>query len=53
MCNFCVVGLQKIYERTSGFLKSNKGLLCTTDLVCSFFKFISYIFKGEVMNGFN
>ena len=24
------------------FTKSNKGLLCTPDVVCSFFKFISY-----------
>ena len=32
----------------SGFLKINKGLLCTPDLVCSFFKLISYIFKGKV-----
>ena len=29
------------------FLKSNKVLLCTPDLLCSFFKFISYIFQRE------
>ena len=29
------------------FLKSNKGLLCTPDLMCSFFKLISYIFQRE------
>ena len=48
MCNFCVIGLQKTYGRT---LKSKKGLLCTRDLVCSFYKFISYIFQMESDNG--
>ena len=48
MCNlFCVVGLQKMYGRTQVFKKSNKGLLCTQDLVCSFFKFICYIIQRE------
>ena len=28
-------------------LKSNKGLLYTPDLACSFFKLISYIFQRE------
>ena len=31
----------------SGFLKSNKGLLWTPELECSFFKFISYISQRE------
>ena len=33
--------------KNSGFLRSKKGLLCTPDLVCSFFKFISHIFQRE------
>ena len=32
--------------KNSGFLKSNKGLLCTPDLVYSFFKLISFS-KGK------
>ena len=36
-----------MYGKNSGFLKSNKGLLCTSDLVCTFFKLISYIFQKE------
>ena len=35
---------RKCIRKDSGFLKSNKGLLCTPDLVCSFFKLVSYIF---------
>ena len=33
--------------KNSDFLKSNKGLLGTPDLVSSFFQFISYIFQRE------
>ena len=33
--------------KNSGFPRSKEGLLCTTDLVCSFFKFISHIFQRE------
>ena len=33
--------------KNSGFLKSNRGLLCSPDLVCSFFKLISYILQRE------
>ena len=35
---------RKCIWKDSGSLKSTKGLLCTPDLVCSFFKLISYIF---------
>ena len=46
-CNFYVV--RKCMEKLR-FSKSNKGLLrmlCTPDLVCSFFKLICYIFQRE------
>ena len=33
--------------KNSGFLKSNKGLLCTPNLVCSFFKLLIYIFQRK------
>ena len=33
--------------KTSNFLKSAKGLLCTPHLVYSFFKFISYSLQRE------
>ena len=46
----CVIFVLLDYEKVwknSGFLKSNEGLLCTPDLVCSFIKFICYIFQRE------
>ena len=44
---FLCCGITEKVWKKSGFLKSNKGLLCTPDLVCSFFNLISYIFQRE------
>ena len=44
--NFLCCRIAENVWKNSGFLKSDKGLLCTPDLVCSFFKLISFS-KGK------
>ena len=44
---FCNFYLGRKCMEELRFSKSNKGLLCTPDLVCSFFKLICYIFQRE------
>ena len=38
---------ENVWKNSGFLLRSKKGLLCTPDLVCSFFKFISHIFQRE------
>ena len=39
--------------KNSGFLKSNRGLLCPPDLVCSSLSSLVTFYKGKVTNMFN
>ena len=52
-CNFDTVELQKMYEKIKVSLRTDRGLLCTADLVYCFFELVSYSFQRESLKYMN
>ena len=52
-CNFDTVELQKMYEKIKVSPRTDRGLLCTADLVYCFFELVSYSFQRESLKYMN